>query len=52
MLPISFIHGQSYEISGRTFNEAGKKIGPSTIIVYDANKKKSCRIRDTIIWKV
>ena len=40
MLPISFIHGQSYEISGRTFNEAGKKIGPSTIVVYDANKKE------------
>ena len=40
MLPISFIHGQSYEISGRTFNEAGKKIGPSTIVVYDANKKR------------
>ena len=40
MLPISFVHGQSYEISGRTFNEAGKKIGPSTIVVYDANKKR------------
>ena len=40
MLPISFIDGQSYEISGRTFNEAGKKIGPSTIVVYDANKKR------------
>ena len=40
VLFFSIIHGQSYEISGRTFNEAGKKIGPSTIIVYDANKKR------------
>ena len=40
MLGISIVHGQSYEISGRTFNEAGKKIGPSTIVVYDANKKR------------
>ena len=40
VLFFSIIHGQSYEISGRTFNEAGKKIGPSTIVVYDANKKR------------
>ena len=40
MLSTLFIHGQSYEISGRTFNEAGKKIGPSNIVVYDANKKR------------
>ena len=33
-------HGQDYEISGRTFNEAGKKTGPARIVVYDSNKKR------------
>ena len=33
-------YGQDYEISGRTFNEAGKKIGPARIVVYDSNKKR------------
>ena len=48
MLVISFVHGQSYEISGRTFNEAGKKIGPSNIIVYDANKKRVAELEDVV----
>jgi len=34
------IYGQGYSISGRTFNPAGKKIGPVRIVLYDLDKKK------------
>ena len=42
-------HGQDYEISGRTFNEAGKKIGPARIVVYDSNKKRIAEIKNPTI---
>ena len=36
----NLVFSQSFEISGRTFNEAGKKLGPSRVILYDASKKR------------
>ena len=36
----TFVYGQGYSISGRTYNEAGKKIGSGQIILYDLDKKK------------
>ena len=36
----NLLFSQSFEISGRTFNEAGKKLGPSRVILYDASKKR------------
>ena len=37
---LSSIYAQGYTFSGRTFNEAGKKIGPVRIVIYDIDKKK------------
>ena len=34
------VYGQAYSISGRAFNEAGKKIGPVRIVLYDLDKRK------------
>jgi len=34
------VYGQGYTISGRAFNEAGKKIGPIRIVLYDLEKRK------------
>ena len=36
----TLILGQTYDISGRAFNEAGKKLGPVRIVLYDSNKKR------------
>ena len=33
-------YGQGHTITGRAFNEAGKKIGPVRIVLYDLDKKK------------
>ncbi len=33
-------YGQGYTITGRAFNEAGKKIGPVRIVLYDLDKRK------------
>lgn len=33
------VWSQSFPISGRVFDESGKKIGPARIILYDVNKK-------------
>ena len=32
--------GQGYQVSGRAFNEAGKKLGPVRIVIYDQDKRK------------
>ncbi|MBI89260.1 MAG: hypothetical protein CMG60_04160 [Candidatus Marinimicrobia bacterium] len=37
---MSFIFGQEYDISGRSFDETGKKFGPVRIVLYDQDKKK------------
>ena len=34
------IYAKAYSISGRAFNEAGKKIGPVRIVLYDLDKRK------------
>ncbi len=36
----SFILGQGYDVTGRAFNEAGKKLGPVRLVIYDQDKKK------------
>ena len=33
------VYGQAYTITGRAFNEAGKKIGPVRIVLYDLEKR-------------
>ena len=40
ILCLSFIMGQGYQVSGRAFNEAGKKLGPVRIVIYDQDKRK------------
>jgi len=40
LLWTSYIYAQEFSISGRAFNEAGKKIGPIRIVLYDIEKKK------------
>ena len=37
---ISFSFGQGYDITGRAFNELGKKLGPVRVVLYSQNKKK------------
>ena len=32
--------GQGYEVTGRAFDETGKKIGPVRLVLYDQDKKK------------
>ena len=32
--------GQGYQVSGRAFNEAGKKLGPVRSVIYDQDKRK------------
>jgi hypothetical protein len=34
------VYGEGVTVSGRTFNEAGKKIGPVRIVLYDLDKNK------------
>jgi fibronectin type 3 domain-containing protein len=34
------VYGQGFSISGRTYNEAGKKIGSVRIVLYNIDKKK------------
>ena len=40
ILFISCLTGQGYEVSGRAFNDAGKKIGPVRVVIYDQDKRK------------
>ena len=32
--------GQGYEVTGRAFDDTGKKIGPVRLVLYDQDKKK------------
>ena len=36
----AIVYGEGVTVSGRTFNEAGKKIGPVRIVLYDLDKNK------------
>ena len=40
ILLISLAFGQGYDVTGRAFNEEGKKLGPVRLVLYDQNKKK------------
>ena len=40
ILLFSSAAGQGYEVTGRAFDETGKKIGPVRLVLYDQDKKK------------
>ena len=40
LIMTSFIFSQGYDVTGRAFNEEGKKLGPVRLVVYDQDKKK------------
>ena len=40
LIVTSFIFSQGYDVTGRAFNEEGKKLGPIRLVVYDQDKKK------------
>ena len=40
ILLFSSASGQGYEVTGRAFDEIGKKIGPVRLVLYDQDKKK------------
>ena len=40
LLWVGSIFGQEFTVSGRVFDEAGKKMGPARIVLYDLDKKK------------
>ena len=40
ILLFSSAAGQGYDVTGRAFDETGKKIGPVRLVLYDQDKKK------------